>query len=104
MLQALEDQEGIDVANGGKPDRILLHIQLPSMDGYKVARTLRTNPDLKILNQYPQDTPARREQIRGVIDGYFDFEAIARLAMGLRWKSAPRKTAGIYAGVQKTVI
>ncbi len=44
---------------------------------------------LKILNQYPQDTPARREQIRGVIDGYFDFQAIARLAMGPRWKSVP---------------
>ncbi len=44
---------------------------------------------LKILNQHPQDTPARREQIRGVIDGYFDFEAIARLAMGLRWNSVP---------------
>jgi phospholipid transport system substrate-binding protein len=44
---------------------------------------------LKILNQYPQDTPARRELIRRVIDGYFDFEAIARLTMGPRWKSVP---------------
>jgi len=42
-----------------------------------------------ILNQYPQDTPARREQIQRVIDGYFDFEAIARLAIGPRWKSLP---------------
>jgi phospholipid transport system substrate-binding protein len=44
---------------------------------------------LKILTQYPQDTRARREQIRAVIDGYFDFEAITRLAVGQRWESLP---------------
>ena len=44
---------------------------------------------LKILKQYPQDTGARREQIQAVIDGYFDFEAIARLAVGRRWNSLP---------------
>ena len=44
---------------------------------------------LKILQQYPQDNRARREQIRAVVDGYFDFEAIARLAVGPRWQSLP---------------
>jgi phospholipid transport system substrate-binding protein len=42
---------------------------------------------LQILTQYPQDTLDRREQIQAVVDGYFDFEAIARLAVGPRWKS-----------------
>jgi phospholipid transport system substrate-binding protein len=42
---------------------------------------------IKILTQYPQDTRARREQINAAIDGYFDFEAIARLAVGPRWRS-----------------
>ncbi len=42
---------------------------------------------LQILTQYPQDTHDRREQIQAVVDGYFDFEAIARLAVGPRWKS-----------------
>ena len=49
VLQALEDQEDIDVAKWGTPDRILPDIQLPSMDGYKVARTLPTNPDLFVV-------------------------------------------------------
>jgi phospholipid transport system substrate-binding protein len=48
-----------------------------------------TDQVLKILEQYPQDTPARREQIQAVVDGYFDFEAIARLAVGRRWNSLP---------------
>jgi phospholipid transport system substrate-binding protein len=42
---------------------------------------------LQILTRYPQDTRDRREQIQAVVDGYFDFEAIARLAVGPRWKS-----------------
>jgi len=46
VLQAREGREGIDVAIRCKPDLILLDIQLPSMDGYAVARTLRANPDL----------------------------------------------------------
>src|SRR5208337_1978504 len=35
------------------------------------------------------DTRARREQIQAVVDGYFDFDAIARLAVGPQWKSLP---------------
>ncbi len=48
-----------------------------------------TDQILKILQQYPQDTRARKEQIQAVVDGYFDFEAIARLAVGPRWNSLP---------------
>ncbi|MBN2152155.1 MAG: response regulator [Candidatus Lokiarchaeota archaeon] len=46
VLQAQESREGIDMATREKPDLILLDIQLPSMDGYTVARLLRGNPDL----------------------------------------------------------
>nr|MDO8112772.1 response regulator [Candidatus Sigynarchaeota archaeon] len=46
VLQAHEGPEGIEIAGREKPDLILLDIQLPSMDGYTVARLLRTNPDL----------------------------------------------------------
>jgi phospholipid transport system substrate-binding protein len=48
-----------------------------------------TDEILKILDKNPQDTPARREQIQAVVDGYFDFEAIARLSVGPRWRSLP---------------
>ena len=49
VLQAREGQEGIDSAIRNKPDLILLDIQLPSMDGYEVARALRTNPNLFVV-------------------------------------------------------
>lgn len=45
---ATDGQEGIDKAATEKPDLILLDIQLPKMDGYAVARSLRSNPDLAL--------------------------------------------------------
>jgi len=46
VLSAQDGQTGIEEAANTKPDLILLDIQLPFMDGYAVARTLRSNRDL----------------------------------------------------------
>ncbi len=46
VLQAREGPEGINVAIQHKPGLILLDIQLPSMDGYEVARTIRAHRGL----------------------------------------------------------
>ncbi len=46
VIRAREGFEGIEVANRCNADLILLDIQLPIVDGYTVARTLRTNPKL----------------------------------------------------------
>jgi CheY-like chemotaxis protein len=47
VCSATDGQEGIDLAARVKPDLILLDIQLPRMDGYAVARQLRSNPELE---------------------------------------------------------
>ncbi len=44
VIQATNGREGIDLAEQAKPALILLDIQLPGMDGYAVARELRSNP------------------------------------------------------------
>lgn len=43
---ASDGQTGIDMALRIRPDLIVLDIQLPVMDGYGVARSLRSYPDL----------------------------------------------------------
>ncbi len=37
---------GIELAGQVRPDLILLDIQLPGMDGYTVARAIKSNPEL----------------------------------------------------------
>jgi len=44
VVQAWDGREGIGLARQGKPALILLDIQLPEMDGYAVARELKSNP------------------------------------------------------------
>ena len=45
-FSARDGQEGINMAVSVRPDLILLDIQLPIMDGYAVARQLRSNTGL----------------------------------------------------------
>jgi CheY-like chemotaxis protein len=44
---ALDGPHGVEAAKALHPDLILLDIQLPSMDGYAVARALRSDPTLR---------------------------------------------------------
>jgi len=44
--RARDGSEGIASALSLRPDLILLDIQLPQMDGYAVARTLRASPEV----------------------------------------------------------
>lgn len=44
---ARDGRSGIEAALRDHADLVLLDIQLPVMDGYSVARTLRTNPALR---------------------------------------------------------
>lgn len=46
VVPAPDGQLGIELAGRIGPQLILLDIQLPTMDGYAVARALRTNPAL----------------------------------------------------------
>ncbi len=43
VIQASNGRKGIELAKKNIPDLILLDIQLPSMDGYTVARELKKN-------------------------------------------------------------
>ena len=45
--KAYDGQVGVDMAKALEPDLILLDIQLPKMNGYDVARALRSDPKLK---------------------------------------------------------
>ena len=49
VLQAETGPLGLTMAAQTKPDLILLDIQLPGMDGHAVARTLKSNAELRSI-------------------------------------------------------
>jgi len=49
IMQARTGEAGIALANQIHPDLILLDIQLPGMDGYRVAQQLRKNPSIATI-------------------------------------------------------
>jgi CheY-like chemotaxis protein len=49
ISEARDGPEGIAAALAAVPDLVLLDIQLPQMDGYAVARSLRTNPAMNAV-------------------------------------------------------
>jgi len=49
VIAAATGPDGIELAIRARPSMILLDIQLPGMDGYSVARALRSNPDLRYV-------------------------------------------------------
>jgi phospholipid transport system substrate-binding protein len=52
-----------------------------------------TDQVLKLLKKYPENTQVRREKIRVAVDRYvdeyFDFDEIAKHALGTRWNEQP---------------
>jgi len=76
VLWSQDGQEGIEKALQSKPDLILLDIQLPIMDGYEVARRLRSNSELSgipiiALTSYAM-TGDREKALQAGCDGYIE--------------------------------
>lgn len=49
VVPAETGPQGLALAADMRPDLILLDIQLPDMDGYEVARTLKADPELRAI-------------------------------------------------------
>ena len=49
VLIAVDGQQGLDMATAEKPDLILLDMSLPVLDGWEVAKRLKSDDGLKVM-------------------------------------------------------
>jgi len=49
VIEAINGQEGLEIAERERPDLILMDLSLPVMDGWEATRRLKANDDLRSI-------------------------------------------------------
>ena len=49
MIEALDGEAGVRLAETERPDLILMDVQLPVLDGHEATRRIKRNPELRAI-------------------------------------------------------
>ena len=63
VVEALDGEEGLNVAKEEKPDIILLDLVLPEMDGFEVLAKLKADPQMSKIPVLILSNLGRKEEI-----------------------------------------
>ena len=89
-LSALNGAEGVEMARRERPDLIICDVQMPVMDGYEVARHLKSHPDMSTIPLVAVTALARRFQAGSGAAPDIVFEPMGALAARLAPTPRPK--------------
>jgi CheY-like chemotaxis protein len=72
VIEATNGMTGIDMAAQAKPEVALIDVGLPDIDGYEVAREIRTHPDGKSIMLVAVTGYGQEEDRERALDTGFD--------------------------------
>ena len=106
VMKAVNGREGLEKAQGGKADLVVLDVMLPELNGFEVLRRLRKNSDIPVIMLTARDEVM--DKVAGLDGGADDYmtkpfaieELLARIRLVLKKRGGGVGTAG-YAGRDK---
>ena len=101
VSKAFDGRTGLDMAEGGGYDLVLLDIMLPGLNGLEVLRRLRRSSQVPVIMLTARD--AVMDKVTGLDMGADDYitkpfsieELLARIRAALRKQTAQRKEEGL---------
>lgn len=74
VIQAFVGREGLQKAKSEKPDLIILDVMMPNMDGFQVARTLKSDGLTSKIPIIMLSSAAQfKDKIKGIESGAVDY-------------------------------
>lgn len=109
VMKALNGREGLEKAQSGKADLVVLDVMLPELNGFEVLRRLRKSSDIPVIMLTARDEVM--DKVAGLDGGADDYmtkpfaieELLARIRLVLKKRGATASPAG-YAGRDKNLL
>ena len=100
VMKAANGREGLEKAQSGKADLVVLDVMLPELNGFEVLRRLRKNSDIPVIMLTARDEVM--DKVAGLDGGADDYmtkpfaieELLARIRLVLKKRSSAAGTAG----------
>lgn len=100
VMKAVNGREGLEKAQSGKADLVVLDVMLPELNGFEVLRRLRKNSDIPVIMLTARDEVM--DKVAGLDGGADDYmtkpfaieELLARIRLVLKKRGGGASTAG----------
>lgn len=107
VMKATNGREGLELAESGKADLVVLDVMLPELNGFEVLRRLRKKSDIPVIMLTARDEVM--DKVAGLDGGADDYmtkpfaieELLARIRLVLKKRGGTQTAEKTYLGIGK---